>query len=139
MENVAAVVEQVTEGLEPSVSAACASVIEALGAIPAEELRRITVMWLASSARLRWDDATMQSALAALTSVRCHPLDMYFIMYDELTRRELTFEVDEVSQSLSEGELIHPHTGEPIPDFTRQLKPVYRLTPQFARMLNANG
>lgn len=133
------VVNQLIEGLDPSISAVCEQMIIKLSEIPPRQLERITVAWLADIAHLKWNDRIMQSALAAMTSVRHHPLVLYFIMYDSITKHEIAFEVEEVSRSLESGELIHPHTGFAIPNFTEQLKPVYRINPQFEELINANG
>lgn len=116
----------------------CREVIEALSDKPRSELRRIPVMWLANAAHCSWRDEAFQAALTQLTTAPNHPLSLYFVWFDELQNRELSFEAQEVSEFLREHIMPHPITGEPIKHFENKLHPVYRITRVFESHLEGN-
>ena len=135
--NVDLLAAELTDGLEPPVSDVCMGLIHRFATIPATEQRRMSFTWLASLVDREWDDAIFQSAISAMTSVRNHPLILYFVMHDAVEDRELSIELCYVKESIHHHIFIHPTTGEEIPDFERLLVPVFRTSPAFQRRLHS--
>lgn len=128
---------ELTEGLEPPVSLVCTELITRFSEIPASEQRRMSFKWLASLVHLEWDNGDFQGAIAALTTVRDHPLTLYFVMWDEVEHREISVELADFKEALRERCFVHPTTGEEIESFEDRLVPVFRLSHTFADRLNA--
>lgn len=130
---------ELTRGLESPVSDVCRELMDQLASRPKEELRRLTFLWLARSVHRQWDDQVFQSALTALTTMRHHPLTMYYVMYDPVEDRELAISASEAMRSFDDQEFIHPRTGEAVPDFEKNLIPVFRASEEFLGILAQNG
>jgi hypothetical protein len=113
----------------------CRALVDQLAKMKPNQLQRLTYMLLADFVQRRPDDEVFQSALTALTSIKHHPLTMYFVFYDADEEREIAISVRDAMQSVDEALFIHPRTGEEVPDFERQLKPVFRASKEFIAAL----
>jgi hypothetical protein len=137
--NMSKISTELTKGLEPPVSDVCRELMDQLASTPRDELRRLTYLWLAKLVHRQWDDDVFQSALTALTTMRNHPLTLYFVMYDPVEDRELSISAGDAMRSFDEREFIHPRTGEAVPNFENSLIPVFRASDEFLGLLAQNG
>ncbi len=110
----------------------CLKLVEKLSSMRPAQLQRLTFMLLADFAEKQFDDDQLQAALTALTTIKHNPLTLYFVFYDEGEDREIAISASEAMQSVDEDVFIHPRTGEEVEDFARQLKPVYKVSQEFA-------
>lgn len=110
----------------------CLRLVDRLAAISPDQLQRLTFTILADFAGTSTDADELHAALTALTTMQHSPLQLYFVFYDEGDDREIAIPASDVMQSVDEGIFAHPRTGEEVPDFTRQLKPVYKATREFS-------
>jgi hypothetical protein len=110
----------------------CLRLVDRLAAISADQLQRLTFTILADFAETSPDADELHSALTALTTMKHSPLQLYFVFYDAEDDREIAIPASDVMQAVDEDIFVHPRTGEEVPDFARQLKPVYKATREFA-------
>lgn len=128
---------ELTAGLEPPVSLVCTKLITHFAEIPPAEQRRMSFRWLASLVHLQWDDSEFQAAITALTTVRDHPLTLYFVMWDEVEDREIPVELSVFKAAVRDHCFIHPRTGEQVEGFEDRLIPVFRINQSFVNKLNS--
>lgn len=110
----------------------CLRLIDRLAAISPDQRQRLTFTILADFAGTSPEADELHAALTALTTMKLSPLTLYFVFYDAGDDREIAIPASDVMQSVDDGVFVHPRTGEEIPDFARQLKPVYKATREFA-------
>lgn len=116
----------------------CRALVDRLSTMKPNQLQRLTYMLLAEFVQRRPDDDVFQSALTALTTIKHHPLTMYFVFYDADEDREIALSVKEAMQSVDEALFIHPRTGEEVANFEQQLKPVFRASTEFVAALTGS-
>lgn len=113
----------------------CQEIVDRLAGMEPSQLERLTYMLLAGFAKRSPDDETFQSALTALTTIKCHPLTLYFVFFDEDDDREIAISASEAMRSVDDNVFVHPRTGEAVRNFTNQLKPVFRASKEFVDAL----
>lgn len=132
-------IQKIVDGLERDLSGplaeTCLLLVNRLSQMPADQLRRLTFPLLGGLAEREPQDALLQSAVTALTTVRHNPLVLYFIFLDVEDDREIDVSAAEVMQSLKDGLFIHPRTGIPVAEFKALLQPAYRISPEFSSVL----
>lgn len=121
------------------VSELCLALVDRMAAMPVDQLQRLTIPLLANFVSLPPQDVVLQSAITALTTVRDHPLTLYFIFLDTEDDREIEVPASEVLLSVDEGVFIHPRTGDPVGNFRTLLQPAYKASVDFAQMLEGRS
>ena len=131
--------ENIARDIREPVLHVCQTLVDRLASMEPAQLQRLTYMVLAEFAHTKPDDDVFHSALTALTTIRHNPLTLYFVFYDEAEDREIAVSASEFMQSVDEALFIHPRTGEEVPDFERQLKPVYKASQEFVKALSVGN
>lgn len=134
--NVQSITEELTSGLEPPVSTICERLIEYFATTPFEQQTRMSFMWLADRVNVSWSDSIFQAAIAAMTSIPNHPLNMYFVMYDEVIGREHPIAMSEFKGALDRKFMVHPRTGDELANFQDKLIPVFCLSQEFKSLVS---
>lgn len=124
--------ETIDRDTRDPVKQVCLRIVNRLAAMSADQLQRLTFTILADFAGTSPDADELHAALTALTTMQHSPLMLYFVFYDAGDDREIAVPASDVMQSVDEGIFVHPRTGEEVPDFAQELKPVYKATREFA-------
>lgn len=127
--------ETIERDTRDPVKQVCLRLVDGLAAMSADQLQRLTFTILADFAGTSPDADDLHAALTALTTMRHSPLQLYFVFYDAGDDREIAIPAPDVMQSVDEGVFAHPRTGEEVPDFASNLKPVYKATREFVEAI----
>lgn len=125
------VILRLTRQLEGPVLDTCLAIVVRLSDIPFDQAQRLTFRHLYDWAGHKVEEDTFYAALTALTSVKRHPLILYFVFYDEWNDIEIAVSAQQAYDAAERNEFFNPETGEEIEDFLEKLFPVYRMSPIF--------
>ncbi|WP_245261404.1 hypothetical protein [Mesorhizobium sp. L103C131B0] len=91
---------------------------------PANELHFLTFKTLCRAAGRETVDVDLMAAINILAGSRLGLLDAHALLVDDdQTEHELT--AAEFAEARATGELTHPETGEPVPDYEEHLIPFF--------------
>lgn len=102
----------------------CLSIINFMASHSAEQLQVMTFRTLTHAAGKISFDEDVLKAVAVLTSSRVALLDAKTLLIDD-DDEEYEMELDELAEARSKGQLIHPETGYPVPDFEEKVFPIF--------------
>ena len=119
---------------ELPVGSVCLDIIDFLASKPVDQLRFLTFMTLSQAAGRKTIDLEVVAAINLLTGSRLTVLEPHAMLVDEDdTEHELTTE--EFAEARRTGLLIHPETGDPVPDFESHVIPFFTPTKEVQREL----
>lgn len=102
----------------------CVRIIDFISSLPPDQLQMLTFRtFLEALGKDRIDDDIMR-ALTILVSSRVAALDARGLLVDDdLTEHELS--ARELAEARASGELLHPETGEIVPEFENRVIPFF--------------
>ncbi|MGO2959569.1 MAG: hypothetical protein ACTIDN_11130 [Acetobacter sp.] len=122
---------QLRQQLEGPVLEVCLNVVDHLSDISFEQAQRLTFNRLYAWAGDNIEEFNFYAALSVLTSMKNHPLIMYFVFYDQNEDREIAISVKTALCAVKNKEFFDPETGIQIEDFEKKLFPVYKMSRSF--------
>ncbi|EGL62699.1 hypothetical protein AGRO_4605 [Agrobacterium sp. ATCC 31749] len=119
---------------ELPVGVVCLDIIDFIASKPVDQLRFLTFTTLCQAAGRESIDLEVLAAINLLTSSKLAIFESHAMLVDEDdTEHELSAE--EFAEARKTGTLIHPETGEPVPDFETHLIPFFAPTEELQREL----
>lgn len=119
---------------ELPVGLVCLDIIDFVASKPLDQLRFLTFTTLSQAAGRQSIDMEVLAAVNLLTSSRLAILESHAMLVDEDdTEHELS--VEEFAEARKTGTLIHPETGEPVPNFESHVVPFFAPTEELQREL----
>lgn len=109
---------------DPPIIRLCLRLVDFVASLPEEHARMLTFRTLSRAAGKNQIDEELLRALTILVSSRVAALDAHALLVDEDgTENELEPVV--LADARASGELIHPETGEPVPEFETKVIPFF--------------
>ncbi|TAV10228.1 hypothetical protein [Rhizobium leguminosarum] len=119
---------------ELPVGSVCLDIIDFVASKPLDQLRFLTFTTLAQATGRDVIDTEVLAAINLLTASRLAILESHAMLVDEDdTEHELSRE--EFAEARKTGTLIHPETGEAVPDFEAHVIPFFTPTEELQREL----
>lgn len=113
------------------VALVCVKIVDFIASLPAEERQLLTYATFMKATNKPVPDAELATAIGILVNSKIAALDTWAMYTDELGEDfELT--PQELSTVQANKELIHPETGEPVPDYENYLVPFFVPTERLA-------
>jgi len=108
----------------------CVAILDYMAALPADQLGMLTFRALVSAAgKERLDDELMR-ALTILVSSRIAALDARALLVDD-DQSEHELDPQELAEARATGRLVHPETGELVPEFESKVIPFFVPSARF--------
>ena len=108
----------------------CMALVDYIGSLPADQLKMLTFPTLSRAVgETRIDDELMR-ALTILVSSRIAALDARALLVDD-DQSEHELDSEELAEARATGRLIHPETGEPVPEFESRVIPFFVPSARF--------
>lgn len=128
-------VSQIKEDLnnrwrDDAVLEVCLRIVDYIAALPPPERRMLTFRAICRAARKKRVDDELLSALNVLVGSTVAALDARAMLVDE-DQTEYELDPQTFAKAQATGELIHPETGEPVPEFATRIVPFFVPSERF--------
>lgn len=110
----------------------CLQIIDYIASLPPQERRMLTFRSMCRAARKRRVDGELLTALNVLVNSTVAALDVHALLVDnDQTEHEL--DAKTFAEAKATGELIHPETGELVPEFEKRTVPFFVPSERFGQ------
>ena len=108
----------------------CLSIVDFIDKLPVPEREMLTYRTLEKAVGSAGLSEDLLIAITILVTSRIEALEARALFIDD-NGDEFTIETDELSQIKTDGELIHPETGNPVINFEEKIIPYFVPTSRF--------
>ncbi|MCC0035324.1 MAG: hypothetical protein H6887_08705 [Hoeflea sp.] len=108
----------------------CLQIVDFVEQLPADQARMLTFKTITNAIGRNKIDDELLVALNILASTRIAALDAHAMLIDD-DREEHEIEPEALAKAQMSGSLVHPETGEPVPDYEEKVFPFFVPTDRF--------
>lgn len=108
----------------------CLKIVDFVEQMPVDQARMLTFKSITSAIGWKKVDEELLVALNILVSTRIAALDAHAMLIDD-DNEEHEIEPDALAKAQRSGSLVHPETGEPVPDYEEKVFPFFVPTDRF--------
>ncbi|MGE0230794.1 MAG: hypothetical protein AB7O39_09385 [Flavobacteriaceae bacterium] len=110
----------------------CLKIVDFVERMPPDQSRMLTFKTITNAIGRNKVDDDLLIALNILVSTRIAALDAHAMLIDD-DNEEHEIEPEALAKAQMSGRLVHPETGEPVPDYEEKLFPFFVPTDRFGR------